>query len=260
MLWVAIVLGIVEGLTEFLPVSSTGHLIVAGELSGFTGPRAATFEVVIQLGAILAVVWDRRAVLLGAARRGPSDARTRRLAINLAVAFVPAAATGLLFHHAIKEKLFAPIPVAAALLVGGVAIIAIEKLLRPGTTVELDQVTPRQALGVGLAQVLSLWPGTSRAAATILGGMASGLSRPVATELSFLLAIPTMAAATGLDLVKGWRDLAGPDLVYLGIAFLVSFVVALVVVKALLRYVRGHDFLPFAYYRIAFAAVILATW
>jgi undecaprenyl-diphosphatase len=257
MLLVALVLGLVEGLTEFLPVSSTGHLIVVGKLMGFEGPRAAAFEVIIQLGAILAVVWDRRGYLVARFRAGAADPVTRRLALNLALGFLPAAAVGLLAHDAIEALLFAPVPVAAALLAGGIVIVAVEKALPAARTHHVDDVRPMQALGVGLAQVLSLWPGTSRAAATILGGMAAGLSRPAATELSFLLAIPVMVAATGLDLVKRWDVLAGPDLGYLALSFVVAFASALVVVRALLRYVRTHTFIPFAIYRVLVAVAIL---
>ena len=256
---VAIVLGIVEGLTEFLPVSSTGHLIVAGHLLGFRGPRAEAFEVIIQFGAILAVVWERRAYLWRTLAGGPRSAAARGLTLNLTLGFLPAAVIGLLFHDAIKRRLFAPGPVAIALLVGGVAILAVERYLRPGATVDVGSVGPRQALAVGCAQVLSLWPGTSRSAATILGGMACGMSRPVATEFSFLLAIPVMAAATGFDLVKGWSHFSGSDLGFLVLSFAISFVVALATVKGLLRYVRNHGFAPFGVYRILFA-ILIFVW
>ena len=255
---VAIVLGIVEGVTEFLPVSSTGHLIVAGSLLDFVGQRAATFEIVIQVGAILAVVWHYRVLLRDLVARAATDPAERRLGVNLLVAFLPAAAVGAGLHHFIKTHLFTPITVAVAFIVGGVAIIGIERLRPQMRTGEVRGISLRQALGIGCAQLLALIPGTSRSAATILGGYSLGLSRPAATEFSFLLAIPTLVAAAGYDALKS-RDLfTAADLPYFAIGTLVSFFSALVVIRTFLRFVRTHTFVGFAWYRIAFGILILA--
>jgi undecaprenyl-diphosphatase len=193
----AAVMGLVEGATEFIPVSSTGHLILAGDWLGFNEWHAhETFDVFIQLGAILAVVWLYRAKILGVVRTAPKDPASQRLILNLVIAFLPAAIVGFLAHDFIKEKLFNPVTVAIALVVGGVLILLIESWHRPVTTPTVDDVRPKEALGVGLAQLLSLIPGTSRSGATIMGGLSLGLSRVAATEFSFFLAIPVMFAAT----------------------------------------------------------------
>src|SRR3954462_2378554 len=240
---VALALGVVEGLTEFLPVSSTGHLILAGELLGATSERWDVFKVVIQTGAMAAVLWEYRA------RFFRVDLRLYR---NLVIAFIPAAVLGLLFSKAIKGHLFHAIPVALAFIVGGVVILAVERrTLRPRVESTRD-MTWLDALKVGLAQAFALIPGTSRSGATIMGGMLFGLSRPAATEFSFFLAIPTLLAATAYEFVRNRALLASGDLAMIGVGFVVAFISAFIAVRALLRYVAHHDFLPFAWYRIAF--------
>ena len=260
---VAAILGIVEGLTEFLPVSSTGHLIVAGSLLGYTGEKAKLFEIVIQAGAILAVCWEYRAKLFDVARGIFSDRAAQRFVVNLFVAFLPAALLGLVFANAIKARLFAPVPVAAAFIVGAFVIIWVERHQRGRPdAVRIDNVDDMRwpdALKVGFAQAFALIPGTSRSGATIIGGMLFGLSRKAATEFSFFLAIPTLFAATGYEFVRNRHLLAGGDLSMVAVGFVTAFVSAFFVVRALLRYVAHHDFVPFAWYRIAFGLVILGT-
>jgi undecaprenyl-diphosphatase len=262
-LFVAVVLGIVEGLTEFLPVSSTGHLIVAGSLLNYTGDRAKVFEIVIQAGAILAVCWEFRAKLLRVLRGLLSDPAAQRFAVNLAIAFLPAAILGLLFGKLIKSVLFAPVPVALAFIVGAFIILWAERRQknRPGD-IRIDDVDAMRwtdALKVGCAQALALIPGTSRSGATIIGGMLFGLSRRAATEFSFFLAIPTLFAACAYEFVKNRHLLTTTDLPAFGIGFAAAFVSAFLCVRWLLRYVSHNDFVPFAWYRIAFGAVIVVT-
>ncbi len=253
----AIVLGLVEGATEFIPVSSTGHLIIAGEWLGQTDARAKTFDIFIQLGAILAIVWLYRVRLTTALIAARHDPRSRRLFVNLAIAFLPAAAVGFLIHDWIKQRLFNPVVVAAALVVGGVIILLVERW-KPRTTVaEVGDISPGTALGVGLAQVLSLVPGTSRSGATIIGGYALGLSRTAATEFSFFLAIPVMFAATLYDLLKSLDTLVAADAGFFAVGFAVAFLSALVVVKAFLTFVSRHSFTAFAWYRIVFGLGVL---
>jgi undecaprenyl-diphosphatase len=249
-LWHALVLGIVEGLTEFLPISSTGHLILAGDLLGFNGERAKVFHVAIQTGAMLAVVWEYRRRFFAV------DVALWR---NLAVAFVPAAALGLAFGGAIKTYLFSPVPVALAFIVGGVVILLVERRPRRSRVDSTRAMTWLDALKVGVAQCFALIPGTSRSGATIIGGMLFGLSRPAATEFSFFLAVPTLVAAGGYDLWKSRELFGADDLRMVAVGLAVSFVSALFVIRWLVRYVATHDFRPFAWYRIAFGAVVLAT-
>jgi len=256
----AVILGLVEGATEFIPVSSTGHLIIAGDWIGFDKEFAATFEIFIQLGAILAIVWLYRDTLFGAVRDWRTEARARRLILNLAIAFVPAAAVGFLIHDWIKEYLFTPVTVAGALVAGGVAILVIEQLKPPTRVATVDDVSPGSALGVGLAQVLSLFPGVSRSGATIMGGLAIGLSRPAATEFSFFVAVPVMFAATIFELVSSRDLLTAASVPLLAVGFIASFVSAIVVVKAFVRFVSRHSFAPFAWYRIVFGAALLAYY
>src|SRR4051812_16718502 len=260
---VALILGVVEGLTEFLPVSSTGHLIVAGSLLGYTGEQAKTFEIVIQAGAILAVCWEFRAKLLAVLRGLATDPAARRFALNLVVAFIPAAVLGLAFNKAIKAHLFAPVPVACAFVVGAFFILWAERRQRsrPNTirVATIDQIRWTDALKIGCAQALALIPGTSRSGATIIGGMLFGLSRGAATGVSFFLAIPALFAATGYEMVKNRHLLAAHDAGAFGVGFVAAFVSAFICVRWLIRYVSHHDFLPFVWYRIAFGAVILAT-
>jgi undecaprenyl-diphosphatase len=253
----AVILGLVEGVTEFIPVSSTGHLIVIGQWLGQTDERAKTFDIFIQLGAILAIVWLYRTRLLHTAAAARTDPASRRFFVNLAISFVPAAGIGFLIHDWIKEHLFNAPVVAWALILGGIAILLIERWSPRTRFEEVGDVPPLTALGVGLAQVLSLIPGTSRSGATIMGGYALGLSRRAATELSFFLAIPIMFAATLYDLAKSLDALSPADTAFFATGFLVSFLSALVVVKAFLAYVSHHSFTAFAWYRIAFGALLL---
>jgi len=259
----ALALGIVEGLTEFLPVSSTGHLIVAGSLLGYTGDQAKMFEIVIQAGAILAVCWEYRVRLWSVIRGLFSDVRAQRFAVNLIVAFIPAATLGLAFGKAIKAHLFAPVPVACAFVAGAFVILWAERRqkARPNATRidSVDEMRWPDALKIGLAQSLALIPGTSRSGATIIGGMLFGLSRTAATEFSFFLAIPTLFAATGYELLRNRQLLVAHDLPAFGIGFVAAFVSAFLCVRWLIRYVGHHNFIPFAWYRIAFGAIILAT-
>jgi undecaprenyl-diphosphatase len=257
MFWIALVLGVVEGLTEFLPISSTGHLIITSELVDFTGRRAELFQIFIQLGAILSVVWEYRSRLTRLVRELPRESRSRSFALRLFLAFVPSAILGLLLHEFLLEHLFFPATVAAALIVGGMAILVVESLPLRARTSDVEAVGWRQALGIGLAQCLALWPGFSRSAATILGGLTCGLDRRAATEFSFFLAIPTMFAATLYSLFKGYRWLEPDDGVWLAMAFVVSFLVAWASIRWLLNYVSTHSFKVFAWYRIAVGLVIL---
>lgn len=258
----AAILGLVEGATEFLPISSTGHLILVGDWLGFTGERANAFTVFIQLGAILAVVWLYRQKVASVVTNAHRDPAARRLIVSIVVAFIPAAVVGLLLESWIDEHLFRPLTVAFALVVGGVAILVIERWHpRPPRVVEADNIDRRSALGVGLAQVLALFPGVSRSGATIMGGMALGLSRVAATEFSFFLAIPVMFAATLFKLFKERDILSVADVPVFAVGFVVSFVSAVVVIKALLRFVSRHTFVGFAWYRIVFGiALLLFYW
>lgn len=246
----AFILGIVEGLTEFLPISSTGHLILAGGLLGFNGEKAKVFNVAIQAGAMLAVVWEYRARFFSV---------DRQLYRNLLVAILPAAALGLLFGGAIKTYLFSPVPVALAFIAGGVIILVVERRTRVARVESTRAMTWRDALKVGLAQCFGLIPGTSRSGATIIGGMLFGLSRAAATEFSFFLAVPTLIAAGAYDLWKSRDLLSAADLDMFGVGLVMSFVSAFVVIRWLVRYVATHDFRPFAWYRIAFGVLVLAT-
>lgn len=251
------ILGLVEGVTEFIPVSSTGHLIIVGEWLHYTGDQAKTFEIFIQLGAILAIAWLYRSTLVRVVRGLPREREAQRFAGNLLIAFLPAAVVGLLVHAWIKEHLFNPVTVAMALVAGGVVILVIEHL-KPRTRVEaVHEVSWRLALGIGLAQVLSLIPGTSRSGATIMGAYALGLSRKAATEFSFFLAIPIMFAATLFDLARSHEVLSREDIAPFAVGFVVSFVSAIIVVKAFLAFVSRRDFRLFAWYRIAFGSLLL---
>jgi undecaprenyl-diphosphatase len=248
---VAILLGIVEGLTEFLPISSTGHLILAGDLLGANDERWGVFNIVIQTGAMLAVVWEYRA------RFFKIDLQLYR---NLIVAFIPAAVLGLLFSKYIKSYLFHAVPVALAFIVGGIVILIVERNPQRNARVETAAaMTWLDALKVGIAQCFALIPGTSRSGATIIGGMLFGLSRKAATEFSFFLAVPTLVAAGLYDLWKHRDMLSAADAPIFGIGSVVSFISAFVVIRWLIRYVATHDFKPFAWYRIAFGVVVLFT-
>jgi undecaprenyl-diphosphatase len=247
----ALILGIVEGLTEFLPISSTGHLILAGELLDANDARWNVFNIVIQTGAMLAIVWEYRA------RFFKVDVALYR---NLFVAFLPAAILGLLFSKYIKGYLFHAVPVALAFIVGGIVILLVEN--NPRTTHRIEttrEMTWLDALKVGFAQCFALIPGTSRSGATIIGGMLFGLSRKAATEFSFFLAVPTLVAAGGYDLLKNRALFSASDLPMFGVGSVAAFITAFIVVRWLIRYIATHDFKPFAWYRIAFGVVVLAT-
>lgn len=257
LLFKAFILGIVEGATEFLPVSSTGHLIIVGDLIGFNSERDKVFKIVIQLGAILAICWEYRA-RLGHVVAHVGEPASRRLFANIALAFLPAAILGVLFHDTIKSVLFSPVTVAFALILGGFAILLIEKYKPESDTATIDDMDWKHALKVGLAQSIALIPGVSRAGATILGGVVFGLSRKAATEFSFFLAIPIMFAATGYDLLKNWDLLHAGDIPVFATGFVMAFFSALLMVRGLLKYVSNHDFRLFAWYRIVFGLIVLA--
>ncbi len=248
----AIFLGIVEGVTEFLPVSSTGHLIIAGDLIGFTGPFASVFEVVIQLGAILAICVLYARKLLSVALGLGNDPGARRFAIAVIVAFLPAAVLGFLLHDFIKDKLFSPAVVCASLVLGGVAILLIERW-KPVPRIEaVENLTPMTALQIGFFQCLAMIPGVSRSGATILGALTLGVERKTAAEFSFFLAIPTMLGATVLDLWKARHDLNPDDSAIIAVGFVASFISAIFVVRWLVGFVSHHGFTVFGWYRIVF--------
>ncbi|MBK9955152.1 MAG: undecaprenyl-diphosphate phosphatase [Rhodocyclaceae bacterium] len=256
----ALILGIVEGLTEFLPVSSTGHLILAGDLLHFNDERGKLFEIVIQSGAILAVCWEYRAKIasvLGGLARDPA---AQKLVLNLLIAFLPLAILGLLFGKAIKAHLFQPVPVAVAFIVGAFVILWAEKRKHRIRVESVDELDVIDAFKLGLCQALALIPGTSRSGATIIGGLLLGLSRKAATEFSFFLAIPTLLVATAYQLYKERALLNADDLGIWVVGFVASFVSAFLCVRWLLRFISTHDFTIFAWYRIAFGIVVIATW
>jgi undecaprenyl-diphosphatase len=260
LLLVAILLGIIEGATEFIPVSSTGHLIIAGDMLGYTGPQANVFAVFIQLGAILAIVWLYRGTFTEVLTTVRGDQGSRRFVVNLVIATIPAVVVGFLAHEFIMGYLFSPVTVAGALIVGGIAILAIEAW-QPRTRIEhVREIPERTALAIGFAQVLALFPGVSRSGATIMGAYSLGLSRTAATEFSFFLAIPIMLAASAYELLGSWAELTPTDLWMLAVGFIVSFVSAAVVVKLFLRFVANHSFRFFAWYRIALGGLLLAYY
>ena len=260
MLLKAAVMGLVEGLTEFLPISSTGHLILAGALLGFNDEKAKVFDIAIQTGAILAVIivyWNK---LLATARGLPTDGEAQRFTLNVLIAFMPAVVLGLLFGKAIKENLFTAGVVATTFIIGGLVILWAER--RPPSAIRVHSVegmTAWDALKVGLVQTLAMIPGTSRSGATIIGGMLLGLSRRTATDFSFYLAIPTLIGAGAYSLYKERALLSLADAPVFGVGLLLSFVSAWVCVRWLLRYVATHSFVPFAWYRIVFGLVVLWT-
>ena len=256
----AAIMGVVEGLTEFLPISSTGHLILTASLLEFTGDKIKVFDIAIQTGAILAVIlvyWQR---LRDTAAGLGSDPRARRFTLNVLIAFFPAVLLGLLFGKAIKAHLFTPVVVASAFIVGGFVILWAER--RPAAAVRIQQVddmTAWDALKVGLVQCLAMVPGTSRSGATIIGGMLLGLSRKAATDFSFFLAIPTLIGAGAYSLFKERALLSAADIPLFAVGLVFSFLSAWLCVRWLLRYIATHDFVPFAWYRIVFGAVVLLT-
>ena len=259
LLFKAAVMGIVEGLTEFLPVSSTGHLILTGSLLGFVDDKSKVFDIAIQTGAIFAVIivyWQRvRDTMLGLG----NDAKARAFAINVAIAFVPAVVLGLLFGKAIKAHLFTPVVVASTFIIGGFIILWAERRTSVTRVETVDDMTPLDALKIGLVQCLAMIPGTSRSGATIIGGMLLGLSRKCATDFSFFLAIPTLIGAGLYSLYKERALLSVADIPMFGVGLLFSFIAAWLCVRWLLRYISTHSFVVFAWYRIGFGIVVLVT-
>ena len=259
----ALIMGLVEGFTEFLPISSTGHLILAGSLLDFTGEKVKVFEIAIQAGAMLAVIWEFRARIAHVVSGLGSDPKSQRFALNVFVGFLPAAILGLLFNKVITAALFKPVPVATAFIVGGLIILWVERRARNNPVAvriqSVDDMTLLDAIKVGCAQAFALIPGTSRSGATIIGGMMLGLSRKAATEFSFFLAIPTLLGATFYSLYKQRELLSAADLPMFGVGTLSAFISAFLCVRWLLRYISSHDFTIFAWYRIVFGIVVIAT-
>lgn len=256
----ALILGIVEGLTEFLPISSTGHQIIVADLLNFGGERAMAFNIIIQLGAILAVVWEFRRKILDVVTGLPTQRTAQRFTVNLLIAFLPAVVLGVLFADLIHKYLFNPITVATALVVGGIVMLWAERRQHVVRAESVDDITWKDALKVGLAQCLAMIPGTSRSGSTIIGGLLFGLSRKTATEFSFFLAMPTMVGAAVYSGYK-YRDLfQASDLPVFAVGFVTAFIFAMIAVKGLLKFIASHSYAVFAWYRIAFGLLILATW
>ncbi len=255
----ALLLGIVEGLTEFLPISSTGHLILVSDLLDFNDEKGKVFAIVIQLGAILAVCWEYRVKIAGVVTNIGSHEDANRFVLNLFIAFLPAAILGLLFIKTIKQYLFHPVPVATAFIIGGVLILWAERRKHVVDVERVEDMDWKHALKIGLMQCLALIPGTSRSGATIIGGLFFGLSRRAATEFSFFLAIPIMFAATFYDVYKHYEILHFDDIGVFVVGFVASFISALLAVRGLLRFISHHDFTVFAWYRIGFGIIVLAT-
>ena len=263
----AVILGVVEGLTEFLPISSTGHLILVGDLLNFNDERGKAFEVIIQFGAILAVCWEFREKLWRVASTARTSAISRRFILNLLIASIPAMGLAFIFGKHIKTVLFSPIPVASAFIVGALVIFWAENrqkkvMARKNHIQSVDDLSPLDALKVGLAQCAALIPGTSRSGATIIGGMLFGLPRTVATEFSFFLAIPVIGGATAYELLKLWKNpvsLSGDFTWAIVIGFISAFISAFICVRWLIHYVAGHNFIPFAWYRIIFGLLVLVS-
>ncbi|MES2889714.1 MAG: undecaprenyl-diphosphate phosphatase [Pseudomonadota bacterium] len=267
----AAVMGVVEGLTEFLPISSTGHLILTGSLLGLTGETAKVFEIAIQTGAMFAVMWEYRERLMATVRGLPRETQARRFALNVVIAFIPAALLGLLFGKIVKDHLFHPVPVATAFIVGGLIILLVEWIhkrrfgakdlagTRRARVETVDDMGPLDALMVGCIQCLALIPGTSRSGATIIGAMSFGFSRQCATQFSFFLGIPTLLAAGAYSMVKQRSVLQWSDLPMFLVGGVMAFVSALLCIRWLIRYVSNNDFTVFAWYRIVFGALVLWT-
>ena len=256
----ALILGVVEGLTEFLPISSTGHQIIVADLLDFGGERAMAFNIIIQLGAILAVVWEFRRKILDVVTGLPTQRNAQRFTVNLLIAFLPAVVLGVIFADLIHHYLFNPITVAAALVIGGIVMLWAERREHEVHAESVDDIIWKDALKVGFAQCLAMIPGTSRSGSTIIGGLLFGLSRKTATEFSFFLAMPTMVGAAVYSGYK-YRDLFQPaDLPVFAIGFVTSFIFAMIAVKGLLKFIASHSYAAFAWYRIAFGLLILATW
>ncbi len=259
----ALIMGLVEGFTEFLPISSTGHLILAGSLLRFTDEKSNIFKIVIQSGAIFAICWEYRTRIGGVLKGLFDDVKSQKFALNLVVAFFPLALLGLIFSKIIKAYLFSAVPVALAFIIGGFIILWVERrnVVKPSVVRvgSVDEMSLLDAFKIGCAQALALVPGTSRSGATIIGGMLFGLSRKAATEFSFFLAIPTLLCATAYELYKGRGLLAMADVPLFGIGTFAAFISAFLCVRWLLRYISTHDFSVFAWYRIAFGLIVLAT-
>lgn len=255
----ALLLGVVEGLTEFLPISSTGHLILAADLLNLNNEKGKVFEVFIQTGAMLAIVWEYRRRLWDVVTRSVYERRARQFILNIGIAFIPAAVLGLAVGSIIKLHLFKPVPVAAAFIVGALIILWAERRRQSVRVQTVEDMSWLDALKVGCAQCCALIPGTSRSGATIIGGMLFGLSRKAATEFSFFLAIPTLIAAGGYDLLKNRALFSFDDVPMMSVGLIASFVSAFVCVRWLLRYIATHDFTIFAWYRIVFGVVVLLT-
>lgn len=262
-LWTAVqalILGIVEGLTEFLPISSTGHQIIVADLLNFGGERAMAFNIIIQLGAILAVVWEFRRKIIDVVVGLPTQPQARRFTVNLIIAVLPAVVLGVIFADMIHEYLFNPITVATALVIGGVIMLWAERRQDVIRTETVDEMNWKDAVKIGFAQCLAMIPGTSRSGSTIIGGLLFGLSRKAATEFSFFLAMPTMVGAAVYSGYK-YRDLFQPDdLPVFAIGFVTSFIFAMIAVRGLLKFISNHSYALFAWYRIGFGLLILATW
>jgi len=257
----AAIMGIVEGLTEFLPISSTGHLILAGSLLGFSDDKSKVFDIAIQAGAIFAVMTVYAQRLRDTLAGLGNNPKAQRFALNVGIAFVPAVVLGLLLGKAIKAHLFTPLVVASTFILGGFIILWAERRTTPAVRVRtVDDMSPLDALKVGLVQCLAMIPGTSRSGATIIGGMLLGLSRKAATDFSFFLAIPTLIGAGAYSLYKERALLSVADIPVFAVGLLFSFLAAWLCVRWLLRYIATHDFVPFAWYRIAFGILVLATW
>lgn len=252
-------MGIVEGLTEFLPVSSTGHLILTGSLLGLNDDKGKIFEIVIQTGALLAVIWEYRQRFLDVITQLPTSAKARQFALNVCIGFAPAVVLALAFNKVIKRHLFKPLPVAMAFIVGGLIILWAERRKHRVRIESVDEMSWQDALKIGCAQCLALIPGTSRSGATIIGGLLFGLSRKAATEFSFFLAVPTLVGAGLYQLYKDGHLLTADDLGWFAAGSLAAMISAFLCVRWLLRYISNHDFTGFAYYRIAFGIVILLT-
>ncbi|MFG0918966.1 undecaprenyl-diphosphate phosphatase [Pseudomonas fulva] len=256
----AIILGVVEGLTEFLPISSTGHQIIVADLIGFTGERAMAFNIIIQLAAILAVMWEFRGKIVDVVRGLPNQPRAQRFTGNLLLAFLPALVLGVLFADLIHEYLFNAVTVAAALVLGGVVMLWAERRQHTVEVTHVDEMRWSHALKIGFLQCLAMIPGTSRSGSTIIGGLLFGLSRTAATEFSFFLAMPTMVGAAVYSGYK-YRHLFQPDdLPVFALGFVTSFIFAMIAVRGLLKFIANHSYAAFAWYRIVFGMLILASW
>jgi len=256
----ALILGVVEGLTEFLPISSTGHQIIVADLLDFGGERAIAFNIIIQLGAILAVVWEFRRKILDVVTGLPTQPSARRFTANLLIAFMPAVVLGVIFSDLIHHYLFNPITVATALVVGGIIMLWAEKRQHEVHAETVDEITWQDALKVGLAQCLAMIPGTSRSGSTIIGGLLFGLSRKAATEYSFFLAMPTMVGAAVYSGYKYRELFQAGDLPVFALGFVTAFFFAMIAVRGLLKFIANHSYAAFAWYRIVFGLLILATW